>query len=292
MEVKMKNSSKKFNYDSQLKSSTSLSFRLYFYIACFMFLSLRLLTSLPSTAYANSTADNGKKLSQSSVITSRDPNNVNRLELLRAEISVAKGQNNTKNKDQLKELIEQIRSVEFEPQKQAPAPVIVPEKTPVIEPNETVPDVPVQKAPAKQEVKSRQPDESIAGETLQMLRNLAQDPEKLANPLELGEILFVCGNVKEASTFYSEALKRKDPNDVGVSWDRAWILFQIGNCLRKDDLPAAAKMYQQLLTEYPNSPWAGLATAQSNLIAWYLKDEPGKLITEVKHAGVEQDNIR
>lgn len=292
MEVKMKNSSKKFNYDSQLKSSTSLSFRLYFYIACFTFLSLRLLTSLTGTAYANSTADNGKKLSQSSVITSRDPNNVNGLELLRTEISVAKGQNNTKNRDQLKELIEQIRSVEFEPQKQAPAPVIVPEKTPAIEPEETVPDVPVQKEPAKQEVKSKQPEESIPGETLQMLRNLAQNPEKLANPLELGEILFISGNVKEASTFYSEALKRKDPNDVSVSRDRAWILFQIGNCLRNDDLPAAAKMYQQLLTEYPNSPWADMATAQRNLIAWYLKDEPVKLIAELKHAGSEQDNIR
>lgn len=288
----MKNSSKKFNYDSQLKSSTSLSFRLYFYIACFTFLSLRLLTSLTGTAYANSTADNGKKLSQSSVITSRDPNNVNGLELLRTEISVAKGQNNTKNRDQLKELIEQIRSVEFEPQKQAPAPVIVPEKTPAIEPEETVPDVPVQKEPAKQEVKSKQPEESIPGETLQMLRNLAQNPEKLANPLELGEILFISGNVKEASTFYSEALKRKDPNDVSVSRDRAWILFQIGNCLRNDDLPAAAKMYQQLLTEYPNSPWADMATAQRNLIAWYLKDEPVKLIAEVKRAGSEQDNIR
>ncbi len=77
-----------------------------------------------------------------------------------------------------------------------------------------------------------------------------------------------------------------------MSRDRAWILFQIGNCLRKDDLPAAAKMYQQLLTEYPNSPWVDLAKAQSNLIAWYLKDEPVKLIAEVKHAGSEQDNIR
>ena len=288
----MKNSSKKFNYGSQLKRHASLSFRLYFLIACFTFLSLRLLTSLTGTAYANSTADNGKKLSQSSVITSRDPNNVNGLELLRAEISVAKGQNDTKNRDQLKELIEQIRSVEFGPQKQAPAPVIVPEKTPAIEPEETVPDVPVQKEPVKQEVKSKQPEESIPGETLQMLRNLAQNPEKLDNPLELGEILFVSGNVKEASTFYSEALKRKDPNDVSVSRDRAWILFQIGNCLRNDDLPAAAKMYQQLLTEYPNSPWADMATAQRNLIAWYLKDEPVKLIAELKHAGSEQDNIR
>lgn len=288
----MKNSNTKYNYDSQLKSRASLSFKLYFYIACFTFLSFRLLTSLTGTAYANSAAGDGRKLSQSSVITSRDPNNVNGLELLRAEISIAKGQNDTKSMDQLKRIIEQIRSVEFGPQKQAPQPVVIPEKTPAIEPNETVSETPVQKEKAKQEAKAKLPYEPITDETLQMLINLAQDPEKLDNPLELGEIVFVSGNVKEASIFYSEALKRKDPNDVSVSWDRAWILFQIGNCLRNEDPPAAAKIYQQLLTEYPNSPWADLAKARSNLIAWYLKDEPAKLIAEVKRAGSEQDSIR
>ena len=292
MEVKMKNSNKKYNYDSQLKSSATLSFKLYFYIACFMFLSLRLLTSLTGTAYANSADVDSRKLSQSSVITSRDPKNLSGLELLRAEIGIAKGQIDTKSKNQLKEIIEQIRSVEFGPQKQAPAPVFIPEKAPAIEPEETVPDVPVPKEKVIQVAKPRLPDKPITGETLQMLRNLAQNPEKLDNPLELGDILFISGNVKEAVTFYSEALKRKDPNDAGVSWDRAWILFQTGNCLRNDDLPAAAKMYRQLLTEYPNSPWAGLATAQSNLIAWYLKDEPEKLMLQIKHAGSEQDNIK
>lgn len=288
----MKSINTKHNYNSQLKSHAAMSFKLYFYIVCFTFLSFRLLTSLIGVAYANSAAGDGRELSQSSVITSRDPNNIHRLELRRADISIAKGQIDTKSMDQLKRIIEQIRSVEFKPQKHAPEPVIVPEKPPAIEPKEPVPDVPVQKEKAKQEAKPKLPYEPITDETLQMLINLAQDPEKLDNPLELGEILFVSGNVKEASTFYSEALKRKDPNDVSMSWDRAWILFQIGNCLRNEDMPAAAKMYRQLLTEYPNSPWADLATAQSNLIAWYLKDEPVKLMLQVKHAGSEQDNIR
>jgi len=292
MEVKMKNSNKKFNYDSQLKSSATSSFKLYFYIACFTFLSLRLLTSLTGVAYANSAGGDSRKLSQSSVITSRDPKNISGLELLRAENNIAEGQIDTKSKDQLRQIIDQIRSVEFKPQQQAPAPVIVPEKAPAIEPDEIVSDIPVQKEKAKQETKPKPPYEPITDKTLQMLRNLAQDPEKLDNPLEVGEILFVSGNIKVAATFYSEALQRKDPNDAGASWDRAWILFQIGNCLRNDDLPAAAKMYQQLLTEYPNSPWAGMATAQSNIIAWYLKDEPEKLMLQVKHAGSEQDNIK
>ena len=291
----MKNSNKKYNYDSKLKSSASLSFRLYFYIACFMFLSFRLASSLTSVACANSTAGDGREVSQSSVITSIDPNNVNALELLRAEMSVAYSKNDTKSKDQLQKLIDQIRSVEFEPPKQTPEPIVVPEQPPAVEPNETVPDVPVQKEEKEktEPVVELRPQHGLITETtLQMLQTLAKSPEKSFNPFELGEILFVSGNLKEAAMFYSEALKRKDPNDAGASDERAWILFQIGNCLRDDDMPAAAKMYQQLLTEYSNSPWAPLATARNNLIAWYLKDEPLKLIQQVKQAGSEQDNSR
>ena len=162
----------------------------------------------------------------------------------------------------------------------------------MIEPNETVSGIPVQKQEEKQQIKPKLPYEPITDQTMQMLRGLAQHPEKLDNPLELGEILFVSGNLKEASIFYSEALNRKDPNDIGSSWDRVWILFQIGNCLRNDDMPEAVKMYRQLLTEYPNSPWADLAQAQSMLIDWYLKEEPVKLIAEVKNTASEQENNR
>jgi len=283
----MKNGIEKYNYDSRLRSSASSSLRLYLYIACFMFLSFRLATSLTGVACANSDAGDGRKLSKSSVLTSVDPNNINVLELLRTDMSVGYGKNDTKGKDHLKQLIEQIRSVEFELQKPVQELVIVPEQPEAVGPNETVPDVPESKETVKQEAKPRPPKEPIADETLQMLKNLAQEPEKLAHPLELGEVLFVSGNLKEAALFYTEALKRKDPNDAGVSRDRAWILFQIGNCLRNDDMPAAAKIYKQLLTEYPNSPWSDLATARNNLIAWYLKDEPLKLIEQVKHAGSE-----
>lgn len=290
----MRNNAIKHNYDSNLKSHTILSFKLCFYIACFMFMSFRLLTSLTGTAYANSAADNGQKLSQGGVLDSMDPKNVSGFELLRADISIAKSENDTKSKNQLMQIIEQIRSVEFKPQIQEPEPVVVPEKAHMIEPNETetVPDEPVQKEQVKQQTKSTLPYEPVTDQTLQMLRALAQNPEKLDNPLELAEILFFSGNLKEASMFYSEALNRKDPNDAGSSSDRAWILFQIGNCLRNDDMPAAAKIYQQLVVEYPNSPWAQPAKARSDLIAWYLKDEPAKLVLQVKNAPGEQDDVR
>jgi len=266
-------------------------YRQYFYIACFIFLPLRLLSSITSTAYAASGTENGEKLSPVSVSASIDSKNINRLELLRADISISQSQNDTKSAEQLKKIIEQIRSVEFKPQKQAPEPVIDPERAAATEPNETVsngPDIPVQKEQPKQESKPGLPYEPITDQTLDMLRTLAQEPEKLDNPLELGEILFMSGNLKEASLFYQEALKRKDPNDAGSSLNRAWILFQIGNCLREDDPPSAAKSYQRLLTEYPNSSWAQPAKARNDLIAWCLKDEPVKLMLHVKNAKSQQ----
>lgn len=264
-------------------------YRQCFYIVCFTFLSFRLLSSITGTVYADSSTEDSKKLSQDRVLALNNTKNINGLELMRADISFPQSKNNNRSSEQLKQIIEQIRSVEFKPQKQVPEPVVVPEKAPVIEPNETVSDIPAQKEEPKQKPKPTIPYEPITEETLQMLRALAQSPEKLDNPLELAEVVFFSGNLKEASLFYRKALKRKDPNDIGSSGDRAWILFQIGNCLRNDDLPAAAKAYQQLLTEYPNSPWTELAKARSDLITWYLKNEPDKLMQQVEKDTNKQD---
>ena len=111
-------------------------------------------------------------------------------------------------------------------------------------------------------------------------QTLSQNPEKLYSPFELGEILFASGNFRDAAIFYREALSRRSPDDAGSARDRAWILFQVGNCLRNSDPAAAAKMYGQLTTEYPNCPWAPLAEAQRKLMDWYQKDQPRKLIAE------------
>ncbi|MHC4425039.1 MAG: tetratricopeptide repeat protein [Planctomycetota bacterium] len=285
----MRNKDIERGYDSRLKSLAALSLKLCFCVFCFTFLPLRLLTSLTDIASANSAPNIGQESPPGSLTSRGDPNSPHGRQLWRTEISIAKGQEDEKNKNELKRIIEQIRSVEFEPQKQAPEPLVVPEETPAIEPNETLSesDVPVEKDDEKAETEPKLPYEPITDQTLQMLRNLSQHPDEMDNPLGLGDILFLSGNPKEAVMFYQEALERKNPNDVSSSRDRAWVLFQIGNCLRNDDLPTAAKTYGQLLTEYPNSPWADLARFQGKLIDWYLKDEPRKLIAEVEHAGSE-----
>ena len=117
-----------------------------------------------------------------------------------------------------------------------------------------------------------------------MLRDLSRDPEKVDSPFDLAETLFLSGNMKEAAVFYTESLARTEPNDVGSSRDRAWVLYQTGNSLRKIDPPVATEMYTRLLTEYPDSPWADIAAAQVKLIDWYLKDEPHKLVVNTEEA--------
>jgi len=202
--------------------------------------------------------------------------------LWQAAISIAKVEQDNVSKSELKRIIEQIRSIEFKPRKQPPEPVIVVEPPPTTQPNEAAPDTAVPKEPEKKEAKPKLPYEQITDQTLQTLRKLSQHPDELDNPFELAEILFLNGNLKEATVFYREALNRKSPDDPNSAQNRAWILFQIGNCLRNDDLPMALNMYRQLITEYPDSLWADSAKTQCQLIAWYQKDEPHKLIAECR----------
>ncbi len=210
-----------------------------------------------------------------------DPNNHLQRQLWQAAISIAKVEQDNVSKNELKRIIEQIRSIEFKPRKQPPKPVIIVEP-PTMQPNGTAPDTAVPKKPEKKETKPKLPYEPITNQTLQMLRNLSQHPDEVDKPFELAEVLFLNGSLKEATVFYREALNRRSLDDTDSAQDRAWILFQIGSCLRNDDLPTALNIYRQLVMEYPDSLWTDLAKTQCQLIAWYLEDEPRKLIAECK----------
>lgn len=282
--MRIKNTDPGNGHDAKLKSSAALGFNFCLYIFCFTFLPLRLLTSLVGTASANPVAETGRESAQSTPVVVTDLNSPHRRQLWRADINFAKGQKNEKSKYELRRLIEHIRSVEFEPLKKAPEPAIVLDEAPAIEPDKVPAATTVAKEDGKHEVEPKLPYGPITAQTLQIIAGLSESPEKLDNPFELGEILFLGGNLKEAAVFYQEVLKREDPDDVS-SQDRAWVLFQIGNCLRGIDLPTAAKTYGQLITEYPNSPWTEMATAQAKLIDWYLKDKPHELIAELENAG-------
>ena len=223
-----------------------------------------------------------KKASQSSLDNMTDQNGHSKRQLWLTKLNMAEGEKDKTTKNELQRIIEQIRSVNFGSQKEAFESAIIPDVVPIVpidEPNEAVSEK-ANELHKKEE--SSLPSGLVTSQTLQTIRSLSQDPGNLHNPFELGETLFLSGYLKEAAKFYQEALKRKSLDDVSSARDRAWILFQIGNCLRNADRPEAIKKYGQLITEYPDSPWKGLAEARRTLLSWYIKDEPRKLITESK----------
>jgi hypothetical protein len=183
-------------------------------------------------------------------------------------------------KDDLLGMIEKIRSIRFARQ-QKPSEANVPPL-----PAEPATTAAISEEPYEpnsndaQEAEAALPYVPVSEPTLKALRKLLERPEKLENPFRLAEILFSSGNRKEAGICYKEALKRKTPASPREAEDRAWMLFQMGNCLRDDDHASAKQMYRRLIAEYPDSPWTDLAKAQAELMDWYLKDEPKMLIKE------------
>lgn len=284
--MKMRNQYSKPYDDIRTKRLTKLSLKRGFVAACLTSMALCLLTFMSNMAYAKPAMENSGTLPETIPV---DPNHSQRLDLLRAEMSSPEGGEDDESKSKLKRMIERIRSVRFESQVQAVNAPVVHDKIPVPEPNEILSEMQPRRIKEVEEIKVKQPYEQVTDQTLQILKNLLQHPDQLNDPLELGEILFYSGNTEDAVLFYQEALRRTDPNDVNSSRDRAWILFQMGNCLRNRDLPAAAKIYGQFLTEHSHSPWADLANAQREFIAWCLNEKPRELIAELEYAGSQQN---
>jgi tetratricopeptide (TPR) repeat protein len=284
----MKNKSKNSEQccDSKLKTST-LSFKFYFRIFCLSFLAWYFLASLTGAAISSEqTAPTDLPIPHSAE-TSQDANTLAvlstssgrlRHQLWQSRIGTPKCEKDERDKSELERIIEQLRSVEFEPEKLASEPVIVVEPLLTIGPNETLLIAEVPNGPAEKETTLRLPYEPVSEQTLQMVENLSQHPEQVGNPFELGEVLCLSGNMKEAAMFYQEALNRKGADEARSAQDRAWILLQIGNCLRNLDPPTAKKMYRQLIAEYPDSLWTDFAKAQDKSIDWYQKDKPWMLI--------------
>ncbi len=283
--MKMKNKDQKQKYGSKLRGSGTLAPRFWLCVLCLMLLPMRLLTSLMGIASANSAAELGRESAPSGLVVVDDPNSSPQRRLWRADISVAQDRGDEKGKSGLRRMIEQVRLLRFTAQEHMAEFVVVPVEAPAVEPNEAASDTIVESEVKQYEPKPRLPYEPITERTLQVLRDLSRDIERVDNPFDLAETLFLSGNLEEAAVFYTEVLGRTEPNDVSSSRDRAWVLFQTGNCLRNTDLPAARKMYTQLLTEYPSSPWADIAIAQVKLIDWYVKDEPHKVVVNAEPAG-------
>ena len=203
-------------------------------------------------------------------------------QLWQARITITGDTKTRESKNELQRIIREVRSIDFRPRQQTPAPLIAIDPIRKTDPNKTATDKGMPQKDESVKIEPRLPYKPVSDETLQVLKSLSQHPEKLQNPLELGEILFRSHCLKEAAKCYQEAINRMTDGEAGQARDAAWLLFQTGNCLRQDDPATAIQMYEQLIADYPDSPWASLAEAKSELVGWYVKDAPDKLIIEYK----------
>jgi len=269
---------KQVNFDFRNRAFLASGLRYCFYILCLTLVPFDFLLFITGTASAGSGKLVEYKLIQDNIPDSNDPNDTLKRQLLVSDITPVAGTKDRKKTDELRRLIAQVRSVKVQSQEPVPEPVAAPKIAPAIEPND-VSIVATESAARKvPNYEPNLPYKPISAETLKILGNLSQNPHRINNPLELGEMLFRNGNYKEAFLFYREALVRTEPNNPDTAMDRAWILFQTGNCLRDSDMPGAAEMYGRLITEFPNSLWAQMSMVQSRFITWYQKDEPQKII--------------
>lgn len=203
-------------------------------------------------------------------ITQKLSHQVNR-RLWQEDVAAPKEKENNEKTDQLNQIIEQIRSIQFKPEQQK-KPLITIEPKPQSEPNDTASDT------TKTKEKSALLSQSISEQTLKMLEQLSKNPENTKNPFELAEILFSCGQLKMAAPFYEEALKRNKAGIINPRCSEDWVLLQIGNCLRNSEPQKAKKMYDRLIAEFHDSQWAEFAKEQKQLIDWYLENHPKKLL--------------
>lgn len=184
--------------------------------------------------------------------------------------------------NELDQIIQQLNAIEIASPVRAVEPEDTTEPVPTIEPNEIIaPQEPLQFQSVKP-VESNATSGSVSEQTLERFKVLCQTPDQLANPLELADIFFNSGCLTEAGICYQEVLNRLDAGQTNLFEDKAWILLQLGICLQKENPQAALEHYETVIAEFPYSPWASLAKAKSDLIRWYLKDQPEKLIVESK----------
>jgi hypothetical protein len=184
----------------------------------------------------------------------------------------------------LDRMIRQIRSMRFarpepEPAFAAPADVLPAEGADAEQVGPEVTDTSEVVTPIKQ---GPQQPGTPTPETRARINAVVKDPSLLNDPLEMAELLFLSGYSKEAAILYQKALERTEARGTEAAGDRAWILFQLGNCLRETDMIGAREAYLKVVAEHPDCPWVDLAKAHGRLISWYQKAKPHQLMAQTQ----------
>lgn len=96
---------------------------------------------------------------------------------------------------------------------------------------------------------------------VQEIENVVQNGEIIVHPFEIAENLYKLGEYKVALELYELI----DKNKIG-SERRIWVLYQIANCYRKQELyDDAVMVYKELQDGYEGTYWSKQAQ-------WYIQD--------------------
>jgi len=182
-------------------------------------------------------------------------------------------------KDELEQLIERVNGVQLRPRPKGGVPAAAPERPGVVDANAAPTGQPVASAgPAA--AATDQPGEANSAARASLIAVEGVDPNAVTHPFRMAEILYASGRTRQAAPFYQRALAQLDGQDHKTAAQRQWILLQLGRCWRQDDPAQARRMFSQLISEYPDSPWVDLARAWQGLTDWYLTERPSRLIEQ------------
>lgn len=225
---------------------------------------------------------NGVSAQENDLLFAKSPTTPLARQVWQARMSTSKEEPDDAGKDELQKLIQKVGSMQLKPRVSAPKPEAGVEPAPKAEPNETAPVTAPLPEPTVEKVEIKLPEGFVSEQTVQLFNGQLQPPESLKNPFEMAEILYSSGRLKEAALCYQEAVNRFRAEDPDPLQNKAWALLQWGNCLRKENPQAAMEKYKRVVAECPGSLWAGLASAQSDFVEWYLKEQPKTLVNDIR----------
>ncbi|MCE5279987.1 MAG: hypothetical protein ABFD92_04345 [Planctomycetaceae bacterium] len=103
--------------------------------------------------------------------------------------------------------------------------------------------------------------EILSSETIEALKLIP--PSQQQNLLAAADALFDGGHLPQARAMYETLMGQNPPAAT-----RAWVLYQLGNCMRGVDPRGAAALYDQVIKDHADCPWAQAAQASARLLEW------------------------
>lgn len=122
----------------------------------------------------------------------------------------------------------------------------------------------------------------LSKKTLEMVAQICNDPVSFSNPFELAELLYATGRLPEAAILYKQALEKMRLQKGASDYNIAWTMFQTANCLRAVDQTQAAQMYKRLVEEFPDCQWVEVAKAKEKLLQFYMRQDTQSIIKSKK----------